>query len=52
MKTDSVTLVWDVPLIDGGSKTKNYVIDKRESTKKAYSNVSANAPRQHSKLRT
>ena len=41
VKRDSVTLVWDVPLIDGGSKTKNYVIDKRESTKKAYSNVSA-----------
>ena len=39
IKRESVILTWEVPLIDGGARIKNYIVDKRESTRKAYSNV-------------
>uniref|UniRef100_A0A8C2ZMJ5 Titin n=1 Tax=Cyclopterus lumpus TaxID=8103 RepID=A0A8C2ZMJ5_CYCLU len=39
VKRESVTLTWEPPLIDGGSRIKNYLVEKRESTRIVYSNV-------------
>uniref|UniRef100_A0A670Y1P8 Titin n=1 Tax=Pseudonaja textilis TaxID=8673 RepID=A0A670Y1P8_PSETE len=37
----TVTLVWEPPLINGGSEVTNYVIEKRDATKRAWSSVTA-----------
>uniref|UniRef100_A0A3B3XII1 Fibronectin type-III domain-containing protein n=1 Tax=Poecilia mexicana TaxID=48701 RepID=A0A3B3XII1_9TELE len=37
---NSITLQWEIPIIDGGSKIHNYVIEKRDATKKAYTVLS------------
>uniref|UniRef100_A0A7N8Y040 Titin n=1 Tax=Mastacembelus armatus TaxID=205130 RepID=A0A7N8Y040_9TELE len=39
VKRESITLTWEPPLIDGGARIKNYLVEKRESTRKVYSNV-------------
>uniref|UniRef100_A0A8C6NPE0 Titin n=1 Tax=Nothobranchius furzeri TaxID=105023 RepID=A0A8C6NPE0_NOTFU len=39
IKRESVTLTWEPPVIDGGSRIKNYLVEKRESTRNVYSNV-------------
>uniref|UniRef100_A0A671TUU6 Titin n=1 Tax=Sparus aurata TaxID=8175 RepID=A0A671TUU6_SPAAU len=36
---NSVTLTWEPPHLDGGSKIKHYIVEKRESTRKVYSPI-------------
>uniref|UniRef100_A0A8C5G3L8 Titin n=1 Tax=Gouania willdenowi TaxID=441366 RepID=A0A8C5G3L8_GOUWI len=36
IKRESVTLTWEPPLIDGGSRIKNYLVEKRDSTRIVY----------------
>ncbi|KAI4789000.1 hypothetical protein KUCAC02_035502 [Chaenocephalus aceratus] len=40
---NSITLQWEIPIIDGGSKIHRYVIEKRAATKKAYTDLEEGA---------
>uniref|UniRef100_A0A8C4R519 Titin n=1 Tax=Eptatretus burgeri TaxID=7764 RepID=A0A8C4R519_EPTBU len=42
---ESAVLTWDIPENDGGSSVKNYHIEKREATKKAWVSVTSNCQR-------
>ena len=42
---NSVTLSWDPPLIDGGSLVKNYLIEKREVSRRSWQTVATKCSR-------
>lgn len=39
---ENVTLMWEPPFLNGGAKIKNYIVEKRESTRKTFSAVVTN----------
>ncbi|XP_041650551.1 titin-like [Cheilinus undulatus] len=50
VKKDSVSVSWEAPLIDGGSKISHYIVEKREEARKAFTSVCSNCVRNSYKI--
>ncbi|CAB1423098.1 unnamed protein product [Pleuronectes platessa] len=50
VKRDSVSISWEAPLIDGGSKISHYIVEKREEARKAFASVCSNCVRNSYKI--
>uniref|UniRef100_A0A8C6ZW98 Titin n=1 Tax=Nothoprocta perdicaria TaxID=30464 RepID=A0A8C6ZW98_NOTPE len=42
----SITLMWDAPVLDGGSRIHHYVVEKREASRRSWQIVSSKCTRQ------
>uniref|UniRef100_A0A3B5MUU4 Titin n=1 Tax=Xiphophorus couchianus TaxID=32473 RepID=A0A3B5MUU4_9TELE len=50
VKRDSVSISWEPPLIDGGTKISHYIVEKREEARKAFTSVCSNCVRNSYKI--
>lgn len=42
----AITLMWDAPVHDGGSRVRHYAIEKREASRRSWQEISGKCPRQ------
>lgn len=47
---DSITLMWDAPILDGGARIHHYIVEKREASRRSWQVVSEKCTRQISKV--
>ncbi|XP_023262464.1 titin-like [Seriola lalandi dorsalis] len=50
VKRDSVSISWETPLIDGGTKISHYIVEKREEARKAFTSVCSSCVRNSYKI--
>uniref|UniRef100_H2YLF1 Titin n=1 Tax=Ciona savignyi TaxID=51511 RepID=H2YLF1_CIOSA len=48
--SNSITINWDAPLIDGGAMVKNYIIEKREVSRRSWQTVATKCSRTNFKV--